>query len=879
MPIDPICGMEVTAGEAVGRSTFRGEDYFFCSASCKEKFDRNHEDYVTPRGHVVAESTAEPTSQVVGKKSQRIDLPISGMSFASCALTIQRGIGSLEGVQKVSVNFASSQATVHYDPGHVSNLDMIKKVKEVGYGVGAAKARFKIGDMHCASCVHKIEKALKGLPGVLKAGVNLAAEEAQVEYFPSQVTLADMKRAVQSTGYTFREIEGAAEEDIEKQQRGREYLLLKRKLIAAFILAVLIFIGSMGHWVPGLKEIPRSWTHIILFLLTTPVLFWCGGQFLRGAWASFRHRSADMNTLIAVGTSSAYLYSGVVTFLPGVVAGAGQSPAVYFDTTAFIIALILLGRTLESRAKGRTSDAIRKLMGLRAKTARVIRNGQEMDIPVEEVLVDEVVVVRPGEKIPVDGVVTDGRSTVDESMVTGESLPAEKHPGDGVIGATINKTGSFKFRATKVGKDTLLAQIVRLVREAQGSKAPIQRLADVISGYFVPVVMAIAIATFMIWFDLGPQPAFTRALINFVAVLIIACPCALGLATPTAIMVGTGRGAENGILIKGGESLETAHKLTTIVFDKTGTLTKGEPEVTDVLPLNGFSGDELLKFAASAESASEHPLGEALVRRAREKGIELLEPKDFQALAGHGIEATLNGRKILVGNARLLRGNGVDIKDLEGYFATLSSQGKTPMFLAVDGVSAGVLAVADTLKPGSKGVVEQLHRMGLEVLMISGDNRRTAEAIGKQIGIGLVLAEVLPEDKASEVSKLQGEGKVVAMVGDGINDAPALAQADVGVAIGTGTDVAMEASDITLIKGDLRGVVTAIQLSKRTMQIIRQNLFWAFAYNTAGIPIAAGILYPFFSILLSPVIASAAMAASSVSVVTNSLRLRRFKPL
>jgi Cu+-exporting ATPase len=585
-----------------------------------------------------------------------------------------------------------------------------------------------------------------------------------------------------------------------------------------------------------------------------------------------------MNTLIAVGTSAAYFYSLAVTFSPSYFVVRGIEPKVYYDTAAIIITLIILGKLLEARAKGETSEAIKKLMGLQPKTARVIRDGEEMEIPVEEVQIDDIVVVRPGEKVPVDGIVKEGHSAIDESMLTGESMPVSKKEGNEVFGATINKTGSFTFKATKVGKDTTLAQIIKLVEEAQGSKAPIQRMADKIAGIFVPAVLVIATVTFLVWYLFGPSPALTFALVNFVAVLIIACPCALGLATPTAIIVGTGRGAENGVLIKGGESLEMAHKINTVVLDKTGTLTVGEPSVTDIISANGFSENDVLSCAAATEKGSEHPLGEAMLRKAKEEGIHLPDPGDFDAIPGHGVRAKVNGKAVLLGNLKLMKDEGVEIMGLDKEVEKLSSEGKTPMFIAIDGVAAGIIAVADTLKENSHYAIEKLHELELEVVMITGDNSRTANAIAKQVDIDRVLAEVLPEDKAKEVKSLQDEGKTVAMVGDGINDAPALAQADIGIAIGTGTDVAMEASDITLITGDLMGVVTSIELSKRTMRTIKQNLFWAFFYNASLIPVAAGILYPFFGILLNPVYAAAAMSLSSVSVVTNSLRLRNFTP-
>jgi Cu+-exporting ATPase len=584
-----------------------------------------------------------------------------------------------------------------------------------------------------------------------------------------------------------------------------------------------------------------------------------------------------MNTLIAVGTSAAYLYSVTAMFFPHLFSVQGLVAEVYFDTAGAIVVLILLGRLLEARAKGQTSEAIKKLIGLQAKTARVVRDGQEADIPVEEVEIGNRVVVRPGEKIPVDGILKDGHSAVDESMVTGESIPVEKNAGDAVIGATINKTGTFTFEATKVGKDTMLSQIIKMVEEAQGSKPPIARLADIIAGYFVPTVIGIALITFVVWYFFGPAPALTYAVLNFVAVLIIACPCALGLATPTSIMVGTGRGAESGVLIRGGEALETAHKLKAIVLDKTGTLTEGKPSVTDIAAFGDFKEAEILRYSASAEKGSEHPLGEAIVNQAMEKNLPLMSPENFNAIAGHGIEATIEGKSVLLGNVKLMRDRNIALEDLERKAEEFSNQGKTPMFVAVDNQPAGIVAVADTLKENSKAAVEALHKMGIEVAMITGDNKRTADAIAKQIGIDRVLAEVLPDGKADEVKKLQAEGKKVAMVGDGINDAPALAQADVGIAIGTGTDVAIESADIVLISGDLRGVLTAIALSRATIRNIKENLFWAFAYNTILIPVAAGVLFPFFGILLNPIFAAAAMGLSSVTVVSNALRLRRFR--
>jgi len=813
------------------------------------------------------------------EKLERIDLPVTGMSCASCAARIEKGLGSVEGVSQATVNFAAEKATVLFHPGQTDISNLIEKVKDLGYGARVEKVVLPIQGMTCASCVSKVEKSVRSLKGVLQVNVNLATERATIEYVPGVASIQDFKTAIQGAGYQILEVK---EEDIvEKERLAREAELSKLKwkfIIGAILLGPILLLmygaGFLEKWIGLSKET----NFFIQFLLATPVQFWAGLQFYVGFWKATKHKTSDMNTLIAVGTSAAYLYSLIVTFSPHLIMVKGLMLDAYFDTSAAIIVLILLGRFLEARAKGKTSEAIKKLIGLQPKTARIIRNGDEMDIPVSEVAPGDLVIVRPGEKIPVDGIVKEGHSSVDESMVTGESLPVEKKTGDGVIGATMNRTGTFRFEATRVGKDTVLAQIIRLVQEAQGSKPPIARMADVIASYFVPIVILIAIVTFIVWSLLGPHPALTYAFLNFIAVLIIACPCALGLATPTSIMVGTGKGAENGILIRGAEALETAHQLNTIVLDKTGTLTRGEPSVTDVIESEGFTKQEILILAASAEKGSEHPLGEAIVKEAKEENLNLLEPKNFEAIAGYGIEAMIDSREVLLGNLRLMEERKVRLNGLLGKAEELSGKGKTPMFLAVDGKAAGIIGVADTLKENSKEAVETLHRMGLEVVMLTGDNERTARAIADQIGIDRVLAEVLPEKKAEEVKRLQGEGKRVGMVGDGINDAPALAQADVGIAIGTGTDVAMESSDITLIGGDLRGVVTAIALSKATIRNIKQNLFWAFAYNTILIPVAAGALFPFFGVLLNPIFAAGAMAFSSVTVVSNALRLRRFKP-
>jgi Cu+-exporting ATPase len=814
--------------------------------------------------------------------ARRIDLPVTGMSCASCASRIQDALSELKGVDSANVNFAAERATVFYHPSETSVDELIKTIKQQGYEVSTTKITIPIKGMTCAACVKRVQDTLASLNGVISASVNLATEKATIEYIPAQVDVRDFKKALKNIGYDIVEVEKG--EDIvekEKKEREKEYKKLKVKLITGVVLTIPIFI--LVFWdrlgLSALIDIPRQVNFLIQFIIQTPVQFWVGWQFYTGAIAAARHRTTNMNTLIALGTSAAYIYSVTATFFPSVFEIKGYSAEVYFDTAATIIVLILLGRLFEAKAKGKTSEAIKKLMGLQAKTARVVRDGQERDIPIEEVEIGDIIVVRPGEKIPVDGIVKEGYSFVDESMISGESIPVEKKVGDEVIGATINKTGSFKFQATKVGRDTMLAQIINMVQEAQGSKPPIARLADKIASIFVPTVMGIATVTFFVWFFVGPAPAFTYALLNFVAVLIIACPCALGLATPTSIMVGTGKGAENGILIRSAEALETAHKINTIVFDKTGTLTRGEPVVTDIIISENseVKSEEILQLAASAEKGSEHPLGEAIVKKAHEKNIVLKDPTEFQAIPGHGIKARIDENFVLLGNADFMVDENVMVEDLQQEAERLSSEGKTPMYVAADKNVLGIIAVADTLKENSAAAIRALRGFGVETVMITGDNKRTAEAIARQIGIDRVFAEVLPEDKAKEVKKLQTENRIVAMVGDGINDAPALAQADVGIAIGTGTDVAIEASDITLISGDLRGVVTAIALSKATIRNIRQNLFWAFAYNTILIPVAAGILFPFFGILLNPMFAAAAMGMSSITVVTNALRLRRFK--
>ncbi len=804
-------------------------------------------------------------------------IPVKGMTCVNCAAAIQKDISKLVGVKAANVNFANEKAVIEFDPASVGLADFVSSIHESGYRAVTETVTIPVIDLD-VSRIPELEKTVTSIDGVLRAPVNATAGTIELEYVPGQIGLRDVRRAIEKAGFRLpQQVEGRSALDIEKGARERELRELRTKLITSAVLSALVLIGSLQDMIPVINVVPRRTMWFILFLLTTPVQFWAGRHFYQNAWASLRHGSTNMNTLVVVGTTAAYGYSAVLTFFPSVMGHYGSHGGAYYDTAAIIITLILFGKYLEARAKSRAGEAIKKLMGLQPRTARVIREGREQDIPIEDVEAGDLIVVRPGEKIPVDGVIRSGYSSVDESMLTGESLPVDKKTGDTIIGATINKTGTFTFEATKVGKDTMLSQIIRMVQEAQGSKAPIQRLADYISSIFVPTVIAIGLVAFLIWYFLGPaETKFTLALVNFIAVLIIACPCAMGLATPTAIMVGTGKGAEQGILFKNAESLERAQKINTIVLDKTGTLTRGEPTVTDVIR-DGMSEKDVLFFAASAEKGSEHPLGEAIVRAANEKGIAPDQPDEFEALPGHGIRSMLLGREIILGNERLMAEKKIDFGKLSAEAERLSSHGKTPMFVAVGGKAAGIIAVADTLKEHSREAVAELKKLGLEVVMLTGDNRRTAQAIAGELGIARVLADVLPQDKMDMVKKLQAEGRVVAMVGDGINDAPALTQADVGIAIGTGTDVAIEASDVTLIKDDLRVVATAMRLSRRTMKTIRMNLFWAFFYNVIGIPVAAGALYPFFRILLNPMFASAAMAFSSVSVVTNSLRLKRFR--
>jgi Cu+-exporting ATPase len=809
-------------------------------------------------------------------KEKEVTLPITGMTCANCALTIERALGKLDGVEGAAVNLAMERAIVRFDPDLLSEKDIVERVGKIGYGVATSTIELPITGMTCANCVSTVERGLRKVPGVLEVSVNLATEKATVTYVAGQVTRRDLVAQVERIGYGVVEAEGGeALEDAERAAHEAEIRRQTRRLIVGAIFTIPLFalsmlrdFGLLGMWSHA------AWVNMLFWALATPVQFYVGWQYYEGGFKALRNGSANMDVLVALGSSVAYVYSALVTL--------GLAPGhVYFETSAAIITLIVVGKLLEARAKGRTSEAIKQLMGLRAKTARVVRDGAEIDVPIEEVAVGDVVIVRPGEKIPVDGVVVEGRSAVDESMITGESLPVEKSPGQKVIGATLNKQGLLKFEATAVGRETALAQIVRLVEEAQASKAPIQRLADQVAAYFVPAVILIALVTFGVWLFLTPSAGFTAALIRLVAVLVIACPCAMGLATPTAIMVGTGKGAQNGILFKNSAALERAHKLTAIVLDKTGTITRGQPAVTDVVA-RGEAEAEVLRLAASAERGSEHPLGEAIVQAATERGLTLAEPVRFEAVAGQGISAQVEGHEVLLGNLALMHDRSVHLNGLEDEAARLQAEAKTAMWLAVDGQAAGVIAVADTIKDGSREAIAQMHKLGLHVAMLTGDNRATAEAIARQVGVDEVFAEVLPADKAAYVQKLQEGGHLVGMVGDGINDAPALAQADVGIAIGTGTDVAMEAADVTLMRGDLRSVPEALRLSRATLRTIKQNLAWAFGYNTALIPIAAGALYPFawapeFLRQLHPILAALAMAFSSVSVVSNSLRLRGVK--
>jgi len=878
---DVVCGMDVDPARAAAKETYQGRIYYFCSKGCGERFAAAPERYT---GEAAAGPAAGPGAEKgpAGPASAHVDLRVGGMTSKRHPPLIEAALAKLEGVKDVHANLSTGIASVDYDPDRITIPDLVGAIRAAGYAAGATMVRLGVKGMTCASCVHQIETALGQTPGVISASVSLGTGTADVTYEPEYAALGDLRRAIEESGY---EVAEAREGDVtqEEQERAREFRTLMHKFWFAAGIAVPIMILSYPAIVPGMAQWApegsgaRRLLWAGLGLLTVPVMAWSGSQFFTGMWRALKHRSANMHTLIAMGVSAAFLYSVVAVAAPGIFPDPALAET-FWDVSATVIALVVLGSALETRARGRTSEAIRKLIGLQAKTARVVRDGQERDIPVEEVVVGDIVVVRPGEKVPVDGEVTEGASAVDESMITGESIPTEKHVGDEVIGSTLNKTGSFRFRATKVGKDTALANIIRMVQNAQSSKAPIQRIVDVVSGYFVPAVMILAILAFVVWYDVGPEPRIIYATITLVTTLIIACPCALGLATPTSLTVGLGKAAENGVLIRSGDALQTLEKLDAIVLDKTGTVTRGEPALTDVVAADGWNDSRVLRFAASLERGSEHPLGEAIVTGAEAKGVATETAADFAAVPGQGVRGKVEGYQILLGNAKLMSESGVALDSLSGEWDRLAGEGKTPMFVAADGRAIGVIAVADTVKPDSQAAIAALKRLGLEVVMLTGDNRRTADAIARQVGVSRVLAEVLPDDKAREIEKLQKGGRTVGMVGDGINDAPALAQADIGFAIGTGTDVAIEASDVTLIKGSLTGVVTAIEIGHATMRNVRQNLLGAFGYNSLGIPVAMGALYPFFGILLSPMIAAGAMAMSSVTVVSNANRLRTFRP-
>ncbi len=850
-------------------------------------------------------------------ETKQLTVPVIGMTCANCVATVERNAKKVNTVSDATVNFASEKLTINYDPA-ISKpqeilTDVIARVEKAGYHVPTEHTEIALLGMTCTNCANTIQRRLNKVEGVISVEVNYANEKASVDFVPGVATYSDLVAAVRKAGYDVVEAEAGAEpEDAEAAAREAEVRHQWHRLTIGVLFSLPLFLLSMGRdfglvgaWAQA------AWVNWLFLALATPVQFYVGWDYYVGAYKSLRNGSANMDVLVAMGSSVAYIYS--VAVLIALTAGSmALGHHVYFETSALIITLIVMGKLLEVRAKGQTSAAIKKLIGLQAKTARVIRNGEERDIPIAEVITSDIVIVRPGEKVPVDGVITEGHSTVDESMITGESLPVEKQAGDPIIGATINKQGLLKFKATKVGKETALAQIIKLVEQAQGSRAPIQRVVDQVAAYFVPGVIGLAVLTFIVWLVIGGE--FVPALIRLTAVLVIACPCAMGLATPTSIMVGVGKGAEKGILFKNSAALEQAHKLTAIVLDKTGTITKGQPSVTDMVvsesvgqwgsetvgPLDGGESsdrptvqrsdrptalqpsDFFLRLAASAERGSEHPLGESIVRSAREKGLTLSDPTGFEGIAGHGIAATVDGHKVLLGNLRLMEREGVYLNGLRPKATQLQAEAKTAMWLAVDGQASALIGVADTIKDGSKAAVAALHKLGLTVVMMTGDNEATAQAIAKEVGIERVFAEVLPGDKANHIKQLQAEGYKVAMVGDGINDAPALAQADVGIAIGTGTDVAMETADVTLMRGDLRSVPQAIALSKATMRNIKQNLGWAFGYNIALIPIAAGILAPFmwapdFLRQLHPILAAGAMAFSSISVVGNALRLRGTK--
>ncbi len=817
-------------------------------------------------------------------KSTKGALRVDGMSCAACVRRVETGIESIEGVHDASVNLATGRVAVSYDPDAVS-MDVVgEKIREIGYEAhelqedqsgGVKKLSLMVGGMTCAACVRRVESALKDIAGVEEASVNLAVSRATVTYRPDIVTVARLRAVIEDAGYEYLGMgEDWAEDPLEAARR-REIRDLGTRVVAGLILSTLVMVGSMPHWFPFVRVIPEQTMLYLLLVLTTPAVFWVGQRFFTGALKALRHKTADMNTLVAMGSLSAYLYSALATFWPRFFTEAGKDVQIYYEGAAMIVALVLLGRYLELRTRGKTSEAIRKLMQLKPKTARVLRDGREVEVLIEEVVEGDILQVRPGERISTDGVVTGGRSSVDESMLTGESMPVTKEVGANVFAGTINQAGSFTFRATRVGAETALARIIRMVEEAQGSKAPIQRFADKVASIFVPVVVVIACITFAVWYFVPEDASFSRALLNFVSVLIISCPCAMGLATPTAVMVGTGLGANEGILIKGGESLEKIYKLDTVVFDKTGTLTRGRPQVVGVVAAQEGARKEVLRIAVSIDALSEHPLARAIVEAGAEEGISPDPVDDFEAVSGLGARGVLHGHEVALGSKRFFVREGIDMGDMEDHAREMIAEGRTGVYVAINGKCIGFLALADALKESAVAGVGMLKKMGLGVIMITGDREETAQRMAAQVGIESIMAEVMPGDKAGEIRRLQGEGRVVAMVGDGINDAPALAASDVGIAVGAGTDVALEAADITLMRDDLRLVSVSIQLSADTMRVIKQNLFWAFIYNTLGIPVAAGVLYPFWGILLNPMFAAAAMALSSVSVVTNALRLKQ----
>jgi len=895
MAKDPVCGMEVEPQSAYAIREQLGQTFYFCSQDCVVIFDGNHHQnghlsrhnqrWSTELGDKITDLESVPVVSKRVSTSTRVELAVIGLQ-RSGGPALEQAIAGIPGVTMAVVNTKESRVFIEYDPDSANVSDLLEAVRGAGFTPGIQNLRLRVKGLYCAECVQRIEKSLQAVPGVLNASMNAATNEVRVEYSPSVGDMGLLIEAIEAVGpYQATRAFESSEPELDKEAHAteKEYRKLMRKWwfaaavgIPTMILSYPWIFPILRDWFPrGSDSLRYMW--YAMGIASLAVLIYSGGQFFVGMWEGLKHRSANMHTLIAIGTGTAWIYSTIALLFPGLFPSE-EFTDVYYDVTVVVTALVVLGLAMELKAKGRTSEAIKKLIGLQAKTARVFRGGKELDIPVEEVLVNDIVIVRPGEKVPVDGEVVEGQSAVDESMITGESIPVSKKLGDEVIGATINKTGSFRFRATKVGKDTALASIIRLVQDAQGSKVPIQRIVDRVSGYFTPAVMILSIMGFIVWYDFGPSPSLAYALIVAVTTLIIACPCALGMATPMSLTTGIGLGAQNGILIRSGDALQTAERLNAIILDKTGTITHGKPSLTDVVLVPGQVETVIITLAASVEKVSEHPLALAIVEAAQMRGLILSEPHEFEAIPGHGVSAIVEGLRVLIGNLKLMRREGVDLNGLEDKSRRLADNGKTPMFIAIDGELAGVIAVADTLKDDSKDAISTLREMGLEVVMMTGDNERTANAIARQVGIDRVLAEVLPQDKAFNVQKLQLEGKKVAMVGDGINDAPALAQADVGMAIGTGTDVAIEASDITLIKGSLLGVVTAIQISRATMKNVYQNLFGAFIYNTAGLPIALGVLYPFLGILLSPLLAALAMSFSSVTVISNANRLRSWKP-